>query len=260
MKKVVMLALLISGSSIQAQPNLEDFYQEVFEKDTLPPLAREKNQFEQYQKDYSGTLIEYTVQKQLKPQNLIGISNEQIDDHWKLYQGYVNQVNTLNEELAKMRYIGKGNSINYADRRRRYGFEYNGMVLHELYFANLKPKQALAPKSELFKEIEKQFGSFNSWHNDFVNAGKTRGVGWGILCRDDTTGTLINIFVDDHQINQIAGFTPLLVMDVWEHAYMVDHKSGGRGEYITAFMKNINWPLIEQRFNQARIGTIPKRY
>ncbi len=205
-------------------------------------------------------LITYSVQEQLKPQNLVGISNEQIDDHWNLYKGYVAQVNTLNNELAQMRQTGRGSSVNYADRRRRYGFEYNGMVLHELYFANMKTAQEMPKKSDLLKEIEKQFGSFEAWKQDFINAGKTRGVGWGILVRDDTMGTLINLFVDDHQINQIAGFTPIIVLDVWEHAYMVDHKAGGRGEYITAFMNNINWPVAELRFDKARKGKIAKRY
>lgn len=216
--------------------------------------------FKEAPKKQELEIIIYTVQEQLKPQNLDGISNEQINDHWQLYKGYVAQVNTLNAALAHMRQNGQGSSLNYADRRRRYGFEYNGMVLHELYFANLKAEQELKKKSDLLKEIEKQFGSFEAWQQDFVNAGKTRGVGWGILCRDDTAGTLINLFVDDHQINQIAGFTPLIVLDVWEHAYMVDHKAGGRGEYIIAFLKNINWPLAEHRFDKARKNKIPKRY
>lgn len=192
----------------------------------------------------------YSVKENLKPSGLNGISDEQINDHWKLYQGYVAQVNKLQEELKTL----TPGSLLYADRRRRYGFEYNGMVLHEYYFENLHANGAPLADGSIKEALIKTWGSFENWKEDFINTGKTRGIGWAILYADTRGGTspitkqLTNHFVAEHQNGNIAGFKPILVMDVWEHAYMVDHKAGGRGNYITAFFNNINWNVVEKRF------------
>jgi Fe-Mn family superoxide dismutase len=174
----------------------------------------------------------YNVKTDLKPSGLVGISDNQINDHWKLYEGYVKQVNLI---------------ISDRDSQHRYGFEYNGMVLHEYYFENLTPNGKELPDGELKKSIASTWGSFENWKQDFIKTGKTRGIGWAILCIDPSTKKLINIFISGHEKNHIAGFKPLLVMDVWEHAYMVDHKAGGRGNYIEAFFANINWEIVEGR-------------
>lgn len=201
----------------------------------------------------------YQAQIQLKPKNLANISQAQLDDHWKLYEGYVKQVNTLNIELAVLRSESKGDSLAYADRRRRFGFEYNGMVLHEYYFANLKSDIKEIVNGQLHEAIVKQYGTFSDWKNDFIQAGKTRGIGWAILAYDPLAGTLVNLYITDHEVNIVVGFIPLLVMDVWEHAYMVDHKADGRADYITAFMRNINWPLVEKRYALAAQAIIQNR-
>ncbi|MFC1843021.1 superoxide dismutase [Candidatus Dependentiae bacterium] len=204
---------------------------------------KEKERFEVYK--------EYTVKEELKPWKLTGISDEQINDHWKLYQGYVKQVNMLNLELKKMALAGKVGTLDYADRRRRYGFEYNGMVLHEYYFGNLKSGPKVLEgllDGPLKKAIVNTWGSFDAWKEDFIATGKTRGIGWAILYQDPQNGRLTNNFIAEHQNGPIAGFKPLLVMDVWEHAYMVDHNAGGRGAYIDAFLQNIDWQVVESRF------------
>ena len=203
----------------------------------------------------------YKIQEQLMPKNLVGISNAQIEDHWGLYKGYVNQVNKLNEELAFLRKEGKGDTLIFADRRRRMGFEYNGMVLHEYYFANLKAGDGhVAKRSDLFKAIEESFGSYESWKSDFECAGKTRGIGWAIVYADNQNGALTTHFIAEHENGNVAGFSPILIMDVWEHAYMVDHKAGGRADYISAFMKNINWEKVEERFSDVVNKTTTKRF
>ena len=204
--------------------------------------------------------FKYEVQDILKPSKLIKISDDQINDHWKLYQGYVAQVNKLNEDLIELAKNGQTSSLMYSDRRRRYGFEYNGMVLHELYFGNLTSKIYELKESVLKKQIMQTWGSYEDWLKDFINTGKTRGIGWAILYADPRTGQLINLFVQDHELGQIAQFIPILVMDVWEHAYMVDHKSGGRVDYINAFLKNIDWQVCEARYKDAKIGKISKRF
>lgn len=173
----------------------------------------------------------YSPKEKLKPVNLSGISAKQIDEHWKLYVGYVDQVNKLNN-------------------RRNYGFEYNGMVLHEYYFENLKNGIVLQD-GNFKKALVEQWGSFEAWQEDFIDAGKSRGIGWAILYLDSSTGNLANHFVMSHENGNIAGFTPILIMDVWEHAYMVDHGSTERAVYINAFLNNVDWSVVDRRYEEA---------
>lgn len=193
----------------------------------------------------------YEPKTNLKPSGLIGISDEQLNDHWSLYLGYVNQVNRLNDEIIQLITQKQTGTLLYLDRKRRLGFEYNGMVLHEYYFSNLCSKCSPPLQGSLLQEIEKHWGSFQEWIDDFSNTGKSRGIGWSILYMDPTTGQLLNCFIEDHEKGHIAGFIPLIVMDVWEHSYMLDYKAAGRGEYINAFIANINWKTVQERFTQA---------
>lgn len=178
----------------------------------------------------------YKVKEELKPSGLTGISDKQINDHWKLYEGYVKQVNGLSKNRGP---------------QSRYGFEYNGMILHELYFGNLTNTLSPLTDGPLKDAIVKTWGSFDSWQEDFVKTGKTRGIGWAILYVNPETKALMNHFISSHEIGHIAGFIPLLVMDVWEHAYMVDHNAGGRGDYIGAFLQNVHWSAVEGRYSPS---------
>lgn len=205
-------------------------------------------------------MSDYTVREELKPVALAGISDDQINDHWGLYKGYVTQANALRKELAEMRANGQGGGLTYADRRRRLGFEYAGMVLHEYYFANLKAGVARAEDAGFARAVVEQYGAFESWLLDFANTGKTRGIGWAICYLDTATGQINNHFIQLHEDGNIPGFVPLLVMDVFEHAYMVDHRAGGRATYIEAFLKNIHWELVEQRYQEAQQGKLPARF
>lgn len=187
----------------------------------------------------------YKVKNKLKPQNLKGISDNQIEQHWKLYEGYVAQVNKLHEELANL----DPTSLSHSDRRRRLGFEYNGMILHELYFGNLIDTK-INPSPELNKSLEETWGSLDRWQDDFINSGKTRGIGWAILYEHPETTKLFNAFIAEHEMGIIATCKPILVMDVWEHAYMVDHGATERGKYIDAFVNNINWYIVSKRYKE----------
>ncbi|HEU4438999.1 MAG TPA: Fe-Mn family superoxide dismutase, partial [Methylomirabilota bacterium] len=153
---------------------------------------------------------------------LDGISDDQIGEHLSLYAGYVRQVNALNAELAGLREHGRasGRDAEFAELTRRMGFEYNGMILHEYYFSNLssgaRPKPD--PASPIARALAESFGSVEQWRTDFQAIGGLRGVGWVMLCEDPMTRRLTNHWVSLHQNGVPAGFKPLLVMDVWEHA------------------------------------------
>ncbi|MBF0382110.1 MAG: superoxide dismutase [Magnetococcales bacterium] len=199
-------------------------------------------------------MYEYIVHEDLMPTGLEGISDDQIQDHWGLYKGYVAQCNILHKELEEMRHAGKGGTPAYADRRRRFGFEYAGMTLHEYYFGNLKAGTELKGGTHFCRAVTAEFGSKKDWLEDFSNTGKTRGIGWAICYLDPATGQINNHFVQLHEDGNIPGFVPLLVMDVFEHAYMVDHKALGRPKYIEAFLRNVNWDIVEKRYSEAIHG------
>jgi len=202
----------------------------------------------------------YIVREELKPSGLNGISDDQINDHWNLYAGYVAQSNALREELETMRKEGKGGTPAYADRRRRFGFEYCGMVLHEYYFGNLHADVALSDDSAFAKAVAAQYGSLDSWMEDFVNTGKSRSIGWAVCYMDPQTGEINNHFIQLHEDGNVPGYHPLVIMDVFEHAYMVDHKAGGRPDYINAFTNNINWDIVEERFGLASTKMVAPRF
>ena len=202
----------------------------------------------------------YTIRNELKPAGLNGISDDQINDHWKLYEGYVNQSNALKKQLEDLRSEGKGDSPAYMDRRRRFGFEFCGMVLHEYYFGNLKSGVADSAAAGFVKAVTERFGSFDAWKADFINTGKSRSIGWAVCAMDPLTGDINNHFIQLHEEGNIPGYHPVLVMDVWEHAYMVDHKAGGRPDYINHFYSNINWNVVEARFKDAVAKHTSKRH
>jgi len=181
-------------------------------------------------------------------QGLQGISQEQLEQHYKLYQGYVNNTNILNEKLAAFVSAGQVGSPEYAELKRRFGFEYSGMRLHEYYFGNMQANGGtLEVSSKLAQQMNEQFGSYTAWEADFKATGMMRGIGWAVLFQDPHTGRLQNFWLSDHENGYPAGFSPILVMDVWEHAYTVDYKPTERKLYIDAFFNNINWQAAASR-------------
>lgn len=196
------------------------------------------------------------VQKKYTPKTyshlkgLKGISDGILETHLKLYAGYVNRTNKLTELLSGMAKEGKaaGSNPAYAELTRRLGFEYNGMVLHEYYFENLKAGGSSAtPQGKLKAELEKSFGSYETWLADFKAIATAPGVGWAILYQDPRTGLLSNHWVTLHNDGNVAGFTPVLVMDAWEHAFIPDYLATERGKYVDAYFSNIDWQAAEKR-------------
>ena len=175
-----------------------------------------------------------------------GFSETLLNNHFTLYQGYVTNTNKLLDTLATMLRDDKAGTPEYAELKRRMGFEFNGMRLHEYYFENLGGKGALDKSGKLGKKLAEEFGSYEDWGKDFRATAAMRGIGWTILYQDNLTGRLINQWINEHETGHPAGCTPILVLDVFEHAFMIDYGLK-RADYIAAFFNNINWSAAEAR-------------
>jgi len=178
---------------------------------------------------------------------LKGISQKSIDEHLKLYQGYVKHTNLI---LEKMKEEKEG--YEESEARRRLGFEFDGMRNHEYYFEQLEGGPSDPEKEHpLNKKIEKDFGSMKQAYNDFKKVASTRGVGWAVLYYDQEHDTLIQTWVDEQHLGQLNGLTFLFGVDMWEHSYMLDYAPSQKMEYFDAYTSNVNWSVIEKRFEKA---------
>ena len=178
---------------------------------------------------------------------LKGISDKTLETHFGLYEGYVKNTNLLNEQIAAKIEAGPaGSDPGFAELVRRLGWEYNGMRLHEYYFDNMTSSPA-EPSSRIKDALAGAYGDFETWKKDFVAVGGMRGVGWAIAYQDPTSGRITNHWIELHQDGNLAGFAPIVVMDVWEHAFLLDYKPSERGKYIESFFANINWATITSR-------------
>jgi len=178
---------------------------------------------------------------------LSGLSDEILQNHFKLYEGYVTNTNKLNDILVEMEKNGQFGEPAFAELNRRFGWEWNGMRLHELYFDGMKKESKSVPDGELKEKIEKEWGSFEMWEKDFRAMGAMRGIGWIILYYDKQSDRLFNMWIDEHATGHLTGAIPLLVMDVFEHAFVLDYGMK-RPEYIEAFMKAIDWDGVQKRY------------
>ncbi len=185
-------------------------------------------------KDYAGLV------------GMPGFSEALLKNHFTLYQGYVTNTNKVMETLDQMLKEGKTATPEFAELKRRLGWEFNGMRLHELYFENLGGTAPLAATGKLAGKVAESFGSIEMWEKEFRAVGAMRGIGWAVLYLDSATGRLINFWVNEHDVAHPAGCTPILIMDVFEHAFMLDYGLK-RADYIEAFFKNINWQAAEAR-------------
>jgi Fe-Mn family superoxide dismutase len=191
-------------------------------------------------------IMAYTAKDYAKLIGLPGFSETLLKNHFTLYQGYVTNTNKVLDALAGMLKDGKTATPEFAELKRRLGWEFNGMRLHEFYFENLGGKAALDPTGKLGKKIVASFGSYEAWEKDFKAVGTMRGIGWAVLYEDITNGQLINFWINEHDGGHPAGCQPILIMDVFEHAFMIDYGLK-RADYIETFFKNIDWKAAEAR-------------
>jgi Fe-Mn family superoxide dismutase len=177
-----------------------------------------------------------------------GFSDRLLKNHFALYQGYVTNTNKLADLLATLAKEGKTATPEYAELKRRFGWEFNGMKLHQKYFGNMVKGGKTLADGELKQQLVADFGSVENWEKDFRATGALRGIGWAVLYYDKCQKRLFNVWVNEHDVGHLAGAKPLLVMDVFEHAFMVDYDLK-RADYINAFFKALDWSKVEERFS-----------
>jgi Fe-Mn family superoxide dismutase len=181
-----------------------------------------------------------------------GLSDGLLKTHFSLYQGYVANTNKMVERLNQLLQDGNTETPDYGELKRRFGWEFNGMRLHEYYFGNLtKDPAPIDERSSLFKKLVNDFGGFNRWEKDFEATGALRGIGWAVLSYDSMESRLFNVWINEHNAGQLSGAVPLLIMDVFEHAYIIDYGIK-RGEYIEVFLRTIDWNIVDGRFQAAQ--------
>lgn len=190
----------------------------------------------------------YTAKNYEKLLGTAGFSDTLLKNHFTLYEGYVKNTNGTLEKLEALAKEGKRGTAEYAELKRRFGWEWDGMRLHELYFGNMKKDgtERLKEETPLCKKICAQWGSFDEWEKGFKATGALRGIGWVVLSYDKETGKFFNSWVNEHDVGHLVGTTPLLVMDVFEHAFMLDYGLKRAG-YIEAFWKAIDWEVVSAR-------------
>lgn len=179
---------------------------------------------------------------------LTGLGKELLAEHLTLYKGYVTRTNALLKDVLAAEKEGKASPM-VQELRRRLGFEFSGMRLHELYFEALSNSAAKPSATHpLHQAITGTWGSFDAWWAAFKATCTMTGIGWGALLKDPVSGRLMNAWFQDHENAVAVGTQALLVVDVWEHAYVKDYGATGRAKYVDAVKPLIDWRVIEKRF------------
>lgn len=185
--------------------------------------------------------------KQFSIPELDGISQETIDLHLGLYEGYVKHVNLIRDKIDAFQNDPENNAYAIAEMQRRLGFEFGGMRNHEYYFSQFEGGAKPLPDGRLKDAITQGWGSVDAWHDRFTTLAKTRGVGWAMLYYDRQTEQLVQTWVDEQHLGQLADLDIILALDMWEHSFMRDYLPAAKGEYIDAFFKNLNWEMVADR-------------
>jgi Fe-Mn family superoxide dismutase len=185
---------------------------------------------------------------------LDGISQKQIDVHLGLYQGYVKHINLLRDQIAE---LTKADPEKYAfaieSVRRRMGFEFNGMRMHEFYFPQFEGGPSPEPRdSELARALTEKYGTWDDFITHLKKVALSRGSGWCTLAWDQAGKTPHIWWTVDHELGMLADVEVLLALDLWEHAYMVDYVPAEKAKHIDALLKNLNWKVVEERFNAVQ--------
>ena len=201
-----------------------------------------------------NTAVQSYTPKKWDLSGLQGISDETLQIHFGLYEGYVKNTNTLNERISELRASGKvsGADPAFAELVRRLGWEFDGMRLHEYYFDNMMKNPTELKSGRLYDLLSGPYGGFDGWKKEFAAIGGMRGIGWAIAYYDRAAGWITNHWINDHESGHISGSIPLVVLDVWEHAYLKDYKPAEKSKYIEAFFRHVDWKTCEERLTSLR--------
>ncbi len=182
---------------------------------------------------------------------LKGISAKTIEEHLKLYAGYVKNANLVLEKVAELKADAEKNAYALGEINRRFGFEYNGVRNHEVYFSSLEGGSTAISNGALKKMIEETWGSFDAWLAEFKAIALTRGIGWAMLYYDRTDGKLLNAWIDEQHLGQLQDCALILGLDMWEHSFVADYQPSGKKTYIEDFFANLNWKVVEANLAKA---------
>ncbi len=180
---------------------------------------------------------------------LTGISEKNIEEHLKLYAGYVKNANLIVEKLEEYKKDSEKYAYELGELTRRFSFEYNGIRNHELYFSQFEGGKNELSDGNLKSALLTQYGSFENFLNTFKGVAMTRGVGWAMLYHDSEVGKFIIQWIDEQHLGHLGGLSPILALDMWEHSYVYDYPTSEKKKYVEAFFENLNWSIVEKRFN-----------
>jgi Fe-Mn family superoxide dismutase len=181
---------------------------------------------------------------------LTGISAKNIEEHLKLYKGYVTNTNLILQKVAELSKDAENNTYTIGELQRRFGFEFDGMRNHEYYFSQFEGGPVVRSESSLVTKVESTWGTFDTWLTQFKAIAMTRGIGWAMLYYDPTTDRLVQTWVEEQHLGQLVGLTPILALDMWEHAFVYDYPTSEKKKYVEAFLANLNWSVVEGRFKK----------
>ena len=191
--------------------------------------------------------------KQFNLPVLQGISEKQIKVHLALYEGYVKQANFIMEKIKALKEAdAEDNAYLVNELRRRFAFEFDGMRMHEYYFEQFEGEKGGDRTSALAKAAEEKYGSGENFIAHIKEVAGSRGIGWVVVYADPRGETLHTGFVNDHELGQLAGLPVILALDLWEHAFMVDYVPAEKKNYVDAFLANLNWSVVEKRFDVVK--------
>ena len=191
-------------------------------------------------------------EKKFNIPKLKGISEKTMEEHLKLYAGYVKNSNLILEKIDELSADSEKNLYLLGELRRRFGFEFDGMRNHEYYFHSFEGGPVeISKEGELYKSIAYLWGSFDAWLARFKAIAMTRGVGWAVLYFDKQNKRLLNTWVDEQHLGHLTGLSPVLMLDMWEHSFVADYQPSGKKQYVEDFFANLNWSKIEKNLENG---------
>ena len=196
------------------------------------------------------------IEKKFTIPELVGISQKTIEEHLKLYSGYVKSANLILEKIEGLRGTSEEvtkNTYLISELQRRFSFEFDGMRNHEYYFEQFEGgAKSISEQSELVDKIKETWGSVDAWLLRFKEIAMTRGIGWAVLYFDKETNTLNHSWVEEQHLGHLTGAKVILALDMWEHSYMLDYVPSEKKKYVEAFFENLNFSVVEKRFAEVR--------